>query len=53
MIANNIVENHCCVMSKTEKCYGFMGLEFNESEIDLAQSVGKPTIDKNSKKQYK
>ena len=39
-------------MNKIEKCYGDMGLEFNESEIDLAHSVGKPTIDKNSKKKY-
>lgn len=37
-------------MNKIQKCYGDTGLEFNESKIDQAHCIVKPTIDKNSKK---
>ena len=36
-------------MNKIEKFFGHVGLEFNESEIDRAHYIGKPTIDKNTK----
>ena len=41
------------VMNKIEKCYGNMGLEFNESKIDRAHYIGKPNVDKNTKTKYK
>ena len=40
-------------MNKTEKSYGDMVLEFNESEIDRVHYTGQLPIDKNTKKKCK
>ena len=49
----NSNEDSDIVMNKTGKSYGVMALEFNESEIDRANYIGKPPIDKNTKKKCK
>ena len=49
----NSNEDSDSVTNKIEKCYGDMGLEFNESEIDRAHYIGKPNIYKNSKTKCK
>ena len=49
----NFNEDSDIVMNKTEKSYGDMVLEFNESEIDRAHYTGQPPIDKNTKKKCK
>ena len=38
------------VMEETEKCYNVMGNPFNENEIDRADGIGKPFLDKERKK---
>ena len=49
----NYNEDNDCVINKMEKYYVDMGLEFNESETDRAHYIGKPTVDKNTKKKCK
>ena len=46
----NSNEDSDIVMNKTGKSYGVMALEFNEREIDRVNYIGKPPIDKNTKR---
>ena len=38
------------VLKKVEKCYSYMGTQFNQIEIDLAHYIGKPYMDNKKNK---
>ena len=40
-------------MEEIEKCCNVMGIPFNENEIDRADGIGKPFLDKEQKKKVK
>ena len=45
--------DNSAVMEEIEKCYNFMGILFNEKEIDRAHDIGNALLDKERKKKVR